>query len=88
MEYTRLFLNDTDNVEKANPIIYALFCAVGIPANVLIIIGTAFPSPVTYVYLLWDPNSEVIPDLVIHGSLLGKCCVSTDVKSTWAKPSI
>ena len=41
LEYTRLFLNETENVEKANPIIYALFCAVGIPANVLIIIGIA-----------------------------------------------
>ena len=55
MEYTRLFLNETENVEKANPIIYALFCAVGIPANVLIIIGIAIShrffdqiSPILY----------------------------------------
>ena len=55
LEYTRLFLNETENVEKANPIIYALFCAIGIPANVLIIIGTAIShrifdriSPILY----------------------------------------
>ena len=50
MEYTRLFLNETENVEKANPIIYALFCAVGIPANVLIIIGKfSQPSHISFV---------------------------------------
>ena len=56
MEYTRLFLNETENVEKANPIIYALFCAVGISANLLIIIGK-FSQP-SHISLLSDLSGE------------------------------